>query len=170
LEFAATQNFTLTSGFSWLNARLIQTFCGDPSVCNAPGFDPSTYEQYATAGTLLPVTPRFKGNITGRYTFPVGSYKGDIQGSAVYVGERTSDLRTLAANALGDEPSYAVFDFSAGIQMNSFHYSVYINNAFDKRAVLDRYAECDVLLCGAIAQYVVPNQPRTIGVKFGQKF
>ena len=170
LEFAATQDFTLTSGFSLLNARLIQTFCGDLSVCNAPGFDPSTYEQYATAGTRLPVTPRFKGNITGRYTFPVGSYKGDIQGSAVYVGERTSDLRTLAANALGDEPSYTVFDFSAGIQMNSFHYSVYINNAFDKRAVLDRYAECDVLLCGAINQYVVPNQPRTIGVKFGQKF
>jgi outer membrane receptor protein involved in Fe transport len=170
LEFAATQNLTLTSGFSWLNARLTQTFCGDPSICGAPGFDPSTYEQYAPAGTRLPVTPRFKGNITARYTFPVGTYKGDIQGSAVYVGERTSDLRPLAANALGDEPSYAVFDFSAGIQMNSFHYSVYINNAFDKRAVLDRYAECDVLLCGAIAQYVVPNQPRTIGVKFGQKF
>ena len=170
LEFAATQNLTLTSGFSWLNARLTQTFCGDPSICGAPGFDPSTYEQYAPAGTRLPVTPRFKGNITARYTFPVGTYKGDIQGSAVYVGERTSDLRPLAANALGDEPSYAVFDFSAGIQMNSFHYSVYINNAFDKRAVLDRYAECDVLLCGAIAQYVVPNQPRTIGMKFGQKF
>jgi len=170
LEFAATQNLTLTSGFSWLNARLTQTFCGDPSICGAPGFDPSTYEQYAPAGTRLPVTPRFKGNITARYTFPVGTYKGDIQGSVVYVGERTSDLRPLAANALGDEPSYAVFDFSAGIQMNSFHYSVYINNAFDKRAVLDRYAECDVLLCGAIAQYVVPNQPRTIGVKFGQKF
>jgi iron complex outermembrane recepter protein len=170
LEFAATQNLTLTSGFSWLNARLTQTFCGDPTVCTAPGFDPSTYEQYAPAGTRLPVTPRFKGNITARYTFPVGTYKGDIQGSAVYVGERTSDLRPLAANALGDEPSYTVFDFTAGIQMNSFHYSVYLNNAFDKRAVLDRYAECDVLLCGAIAQYVVPNQPRTIGVKFGQKF
>ena len=170
LEFAATQSLTLTGGFSLLDAKLTQTFCGIPTVCSAPGFDPSTYEQYAPAGTRLPVTPRFKGNITARYTFPVGSYKGDIQGSAVYVGERTSDLRTLAANALGDEPSYTVFDFSAGIQMNSFHYSVYLNNAFDKRAVLDRYAECDVLLCGAIAQYVVPNQPRTIGVKFGQKF
>jgi iron complex outermembrane receptor protein len=170
LEFAATQNLTLTSGFSWLNARLTQTFCGDPSICGAPGFDPSTYEQYAPAGTRLPVTPRFKGNVTARYTFPVGSYKGDIQGSAVYVGERTSDLRPLAANALGDEPSYTVFDFSAGIQMNNFHYSVYLNNAFDKRAVLDRYAECDVLLCGAIAKYDVPNQPRTVGVKFGQKF
>jgi iron complex outermembrane receptor protein len=170
LEFAATQNFTLTSGFSWLNARLTQTFCGDPSICNAPGFDPTTYEQYAVAGTRLPVTPRFKGNITGRYTFPVASYKGFVQGSGVYVGERTSDLRTLAANALGDEPSYTVLNFSAGMEVRNFHYEIYLNNAADKRAVLDKYAECDVLKCGAIATYDVPNQPRTIGVKFGQKF
>jgi iron complex outermembrane recepter protein len=170
LEFAATQNFTLTSGFSWLNARLTQTFCGDPSICNAPGFDPTTYEQYAVAGTRLPVTPRFKGNLTGRYTFPVASYKGFLQGSAVYVGERTSDLRTLAANALGDEPSYTVLNFSAGMEVRNFHYEIYLNNAADKRAVLDKYAECDVLKCGAIATYDVPNQPRTIGVKFGQKF
>lgn len=170
LEFAATQSLTLTGGFSLLDAKLTQTFCGDPSVCDAPGFDPSTYEQYAASGTRLPVTPRFKGNITGRYSFPVASYKGFVQGSAVYVGERTSDLRTLAANALGDEPSYTVFNFSAGVDTGSFHYSIYLDNAFDKRAVLDRYAECDVLKCGAIATYDVPNQPRTIGVKFGQKF
>ena len=170
LEFAATQSLTLTGGFSLLDAKLTQTFCGDPSVCDAPGFDPSTYEQYAASGTRLPVTPRFKGNVTARYSFPVGSYKGFAQGTAVYVGDRTSDLRTLAANALGDEPAYTVFDFSAGVEMGNFHYSIYLNNAFDKRAVLDRYAECDVLLCGAIAKYDVPNQPRTIGVKFGQKF
>jgi iron complex outermembrane receptor protein len=170
LQFAATQNLTLTGGFSWLDAKLTQTFCGDPLVCSAPGFDPSTYEQYATPGTRLPVTPKFKGNITGRYTFPIGSYKGNVQASAVYVGERTSDLRTVAANALGDMPSYAIADVSAGMEVKSFHYEVYLNNAFDKRAVLNRYSECDVLLCGAISQYVVPNQPRTIGVKFGQKF
>jgi tetratricopeptide (TPR) repeat protein len=41
---------------------------------------------------------------------------------------------------------------------------------FDKRAVLNKYAECDVLLCGNVATYIVPNQPRTVGVKFGQKF
>jgi outer membrane receptor protein involved in Fe transport len=170
LEFAATQSLTLTGGFSLLNAKLTQTFCGDPTICNAPDFDSGTYEQYAVSGTRLPVTPKFKGNITGRYSFPVGSYKGDVQASAVHVGERTSDLRTLAANKLGDMPAYTVVDVSAGVEMKSFHYEVYVNNAFDKRAVLNRYAECDVLLCGAIAQYVVPNQPRTIGVKFGQKF
>jgi outer membrane receptor protein involved in Fe transport len=170
LEFAATQNLTITGGFSLLDPKLTQTFCGDPTICNAPGFDPTTYEQYATSGTRLPVTPKFKGNVTGRYTFPIASYKGNVQASAVYVGERTSDLRTLAANALGDEPSYTVVDVSAGMEVKSFHYEVYLNNAFDKRAVLNKYAECDVLLCGAIAQYIVPNQPRTVGVKFGQKF
>ena len=170
LEFAATQNLLLTGGFSLLDAKLTQTFCGDPSICSAPGFDPTTYEQYAASGTRLPVTPKFKGNITARYSFPIGSYKGDVQASAMYVGERTSDLRTLAANALGDMPSYTVADFSAGMQVNNIHYQLYVNNAFDKRAVLNKYAECDVLLCGAISQYIVPNQPRTIGVKFGQKF
>jgi iron complex outermembrane recepter protein len=170
LEFAVTQDFTLAGGFSWLDAKLTQTFCGDLSICDKAGFDPSTYEQYAPSGTRLPVTPKFKGNVTGRYTFPIGSYKGDLQASAVYVGERTSDLRTLAANALGDMPSYTVIDLSAGVEVNKFHYQLYVDNAFDKRAVLNKYAECDVLLCGAISTYVVHNQPRTIGVKFGQKF
>jgi outer membrane receptor protein involved in Fe transport len=56
------------------------------------------------------------------------------------------------------------------MEVKSMHYSIYVNNAFDKRAILNRYAECDVSKCGAIAIYDVPNQPRTIGVKFGQKF
>jgi outer membrane receptor protein involved in Fe transport len=79
-------------------------------------------------------------------------------------------LRTLAADALGDMPSYTVVDLSAGMEVKSFHYQLYVDNLFDKRAVLNKYAECDVLLCGNVATYVVPNQPRTIGVKFGQKF
>jgi outer membrane receptor protein involved in Fe transport len=47
---------------------------------------------------------------------------------------------------------------------------LYVSNVFDKRAILDRYAECDVASCGQIAIYSLPSQPRTIGVKFGQKF
>jgi iron complex outermembrane receptor protein len=165
LEFAATQDLTLFGGFTVLDAKLTQKFCGDITVCDDPG-----YEQTAPSGTRLPVTPRFKGNLTARYTFPVGSYKGDVQGSAVYVGSRTVDLRAPAQAVFGDEPAYAVADFSAGVEMKSIHYQVYVNNMFDKRAVLNRYAECDILKCGAIAVYDVPNQPRTIGVKFGQKF
>jgi iron complex outermembrane recepter protein len=118
----------------------------------------------------LPVTPKFKGDITGRYTFPVGSYKGNVQVSGVYVGSRTSDLRVVAANALGDEPAYAVADISTGLEVNKLTFELYVNNVADKRAVLDRFAECDAESCGQIAVYNVPNQPRTVGFKFGEKF
>ena len=47
---------------------------------------------------------------------------------------------------------------------------LFVTNAFDKRAVLDRFAECDAQKCGTQAIYDVPNQPRTIGVRFGQRF
>ena len=50
-------------------------------------------EQFAPNGEKLPVTPRVKGNITGRYNFPVFQYAGYVQGSAEYVGARTADLR-----------------------------------------------------------------------------
>jgi iron complex outermembrane recepter protein len=165
LEFAATQNLTFFGGFTVLDAKLTQEFCGDPTVCHDPG-----NEQFAPSGTRLPVTPKFKGNVTARYTFPIFSYKGDIQASGVYVGSRTVDLRAPAQAIFGDEPAYFVADFSAGMEVKNMHYSIYVNNAFDKLAILDRYAECDVSKCGAIAIYDVPNQPRTVGVKFGQKF
>ena len=42
--------------------------------------------------------------------------------------------------------------------------------AWRQLAVIDRYAECDALTCGPINIYTVPNQPRTIGLRFGQRF
>ena len=158
LEFAATDQLTLSGGFSYLDAKLTQTFA-------APGDS-----LYAPSGTQLPVTPKFKGNVTARYTFPIGSYDASVQGSAVHVGPRWADLRQLARTALGEEPAYTVADFSFGVKKDSMHYELYINNAFDKRAVLDRFAECDASSCGVIAMYTVPNQPRTIGLKIGQRF
>jgi hypothetical protein len=86
------------------------------------------------------------------------------------VGARSADLRTTAAAALGEEPAYTVADISTGMAKNGLHVDLYLHNAFDKRAVLDRYAECDILRCGEITKYDVPNQPRTVGLKFGQKF
>ena len=50
----------------------------------------------AVHGQQLPYTPSFKGNLTGRYTFPVGPWTAHAQASVVYqtssfVGLRTSD-------------------------------------------------------------------------------
>jgi outer membrane receptor protein involved in Fe transport len=165
LQYAVTQGLTLSGGFTWADAKLTQEYCDDPAACLTPG-----YEGYAPAGTQLPVTPKFKADVTARYVFPVGSYQAALQASEVYVGPRWADLRIVAREALGQEPSYEIADFSGSLQKNDLTYTLYLNNAFDKRAVLDRFAECDAESCGQINVYSVPNQPRTIGVRFGQKF
>jgi iron complex outermembrane recepter protein len=68
LEFAVTEGLTLSSGFSLIDAKLTQDYCADPAQCNDPG-----YEQFAPSGTQLPVTPKFKGNVTARYSFAMGA-------------------------------------------------------------------------------------------------
>lgn len=166
VQYAVTQGLTLSSSFSLLQPKLTQEYCDNPAACTTPG-----YEQYAPAGQPLPVTPKFKGDVTARYTFALNdAYKANLQASVFHVGSRTADLRYVAASALGEEPAYTTADFSAGVEKDKMTAELYVSNAFDKRAVLDRYAECDVTSCGQIAIYSLPNQPRTIGVKFGEKF
>ena len=179
LEWAVTRAFTLSGSLSVLDAKLTKEYCApDPEpaddtetnqqymqrVCNV------TLEQYAPKGQRLPVTPRFKGNITGRYNFPVLSYTGYVQGSVEYVSTRTADLRLQASDDFGPEPAYAITDFAAGMQINKMTAEFYISNAFNRLAVLDRFAECDVAVCGSVNIYNTPNQPRTVGLRFGQRF
>jgi iron complex outermembrane receptor protein len=120
---------------------------------------------------MLPTTPKFKGDLTARYTFAMRSgFVGSLQASEVYVGPRWADLRILARDELGQMPSYALTDLTVGVEKGGFNADLYVNNTFDKRAVLSRYAECDILSCGQIAVYDLPTIPRLIGIKFGQKF
>lgn len=175
LEWAVTRAFTLSASATLLNAHLTQTYCAppeapDPNTCLDANPAAEGNEQYAPNGTRLPVTPRFKGNLTGRYNFPILANVGYVQGSVEYVGSRTSDLRELAQDVFGEEPAYAIVDFAAGMQINKMTAEVYVSNAFNRLAVLDRFAECDALVCGVVNVYSTPNQPRTVGLRFGQRF
>jgi len=180
IDYLVLPGLTLSSGFSWLEAKLTQDFVGDPSLCDPtnPNYaqcpyngQPLTYEQFAPKGTALPIVPKFKGNLTARYEFPiVGDLMGYAQASELYVSQRSVDLRVLAERQFHAMPAYAVTDFNVGFTMKGVTGEVYVNNAFDRRAILNRFAECDALKCGQVATYDVPNQPRTIGVRFGQKF
>jgi hypothetical protein len=44
---------------------------------------------------------------------------------------------------------------------------VFVSNLFDERGQLARYQQCGS--CGQ-RPYIVPNQPRTIGIRTGLKF
>jgi iron complex outermembrane receptor protein len=160
------EGLTVSGGFAYLDAKLTQDFAPiDPTTGLV---DPTLF---APNGEQLPVTPKFKANLSARYTFDVGNgYLAHLQATGLYVGQRFGDLRQEARDILGPEPQYYLADFSAGIEKNGLTTELYISNAFDKRAVLDRTAECDEAKCGVIALYDTPNQPRIIGIRFGQRF
>jgi outer membrane receptor protein involved in Fe transport len=87
----------------------------------------------------------------------------------VYQGSSWSDLVTSDRDAFGEQGAYALTDLSLGVDKDSYSLELFLNNAFDRRAVLYRYAECATAVCGT-QPYNVVAQPRTIGIKFGQKF
>ena len=69
---------------------------------------------------------------------------------------------------LGPQPSYGLADFSATYNRNAYSFELFVTNAFDKRAALFRFAQCDSFICAQSYQGV--NRPRELGVRFAQKF
>jgi outer membrane receptor protein involved in Fe transport len=184
LNWAATYNLELGAGMAFYDAKLTANYCGytDASgnpVTNCPG------AALASSGSQLPVTPKFKGNLTARYTFDVGEKEAFFQAAMVHVGQRRSDLRTVENGLVGNLPAYTTMDVSAGISHNSWSVDVYINNLFDERGQLFKYTECAESICAAHYDpatgygspqypngqtYTVNTQPRTIGIRFSQEF
>jgi outer membrane receptor protein involved in Fe transport len=183
LAWAASYNLTLTGGFAYHDAKLTADYCAktDPSTgLPVPAcYDPSVPYDFAPKGSTLPVTATFKGNLTARYTWNIGDYETYWQGTYVHEGKRRSDLRVTQSDILGDLPGYDTFDFSIGIKKDSWSVDLFIKNAFDQRAQLSRFTQCAESVCGASGYdaqypngqvYVLPAQPRTIGVRFEQTF
>lgn len=179
IDFAATDRLLLSAGVSFLDAELSEDFCEilDP-VSSEPlplsqcfGSDPYLGPDIlrgAPDGTELPIVPKFKGNLTARYRFEIGSFDSYVQGAFAYTGENRSALVEFDEDVLGKNRAYAIADLSFGIGNDRFSTELFVNNAFDKRADITRFAQCREEMC--TKPYIVTNQPRTIGVKFGQKF
>jgi iron complex outermembrane receptor protein len=169
LLWAATDRLTLSAGAALLDAKLTKAYCG---ILGEDGKDlnPCPEEPLAPNGTQLPVTPKFKGNLVARYVFTAGSYDAHVQGAVAYVGSRYPELRTVQREILGKEPAYTIFDFTTGLARNGYTLELFVNNVFDERGQLDRWAQCDATICGISGTYITPTMPRTIGISFGQRF
>ena len=168
LSWRVTHEFTLTAGMAYTNAHLTQDFCsqGNNGKCTASG--PGSVID-APKGQQLPVTPPFKGNVTARYEWTVGSYDLHVQGAVAMQDISWSDLLTNDRATLGKQGAYATADLNAGVARDNWTFDVSLLNAFDTRAQLYRYAECTISVCGA-EPYIGTNRPMTVSVKFGQKF
>ena len=176
---------TISGAATITDAHLTKDYCGPitpagviVTVCPGPD-DP--FGPDSPKGTALPV-PKYKTNWTARYEFPLEQFQAHVQGGLVYQSSSWPDLRVVAINpvfpldppvpiraALGLQQPYTTFDFTAGIETERWSLELSILNAFDERAQLYRYAECTVQTCAA-QTYIATNRPRTIGLRFGQKF
>jgi outer membrane receptor protein involved in Fe transport len=189
-----TDAFTLSSAFSFLDAKSTQDYCGTTydtgpnegeivTNCDDPLAPVGTFLQ-APAGQELPVQPEFKANAVGRYEFQMAGMDTHLQAAWVYSGSAWSDLRTDERELLGKQPAYDIVDLAFGVENESWGLELFVKNAFDERAVLSRFSECAefkpynpdtdpapnaVPLCG-LQPYTVTTEPRTIGVTFSKKF
>ncbi|MEO8113698.1 MAG: TonB-dependent receptor [Phenylobacterium sp.] len=164
INWRASEGLTIFGSAAYTDAKLTKPYCFDLAI------NPScTGSTEAATGTQLPITPKFKGNVTARYEWDIGEYRAHMQASVVYQGSSTADLRTVESTILGRLPSYTTADLTAGVKKERWTAEAFIKNAFDARGEVTRFAECAIQVCGP-QTYIVPIRPMLIGVRFGQDF
>ena len=151
IEWRPIQNLSISAGATLL----------DTEFSGGPGFPPATSE--------LPVTPKFKGSLTARYEYNLFNNESFVQGTVVHSSESSIDLRAADDAVIGKLPSYTLVDLSTGMTLDSLNLVLYVSNAFDERALVGRYTQCAISVCGGM-QYDTPMQPRTIGIKATHAF
>jgi iron complex outermembrane recepter protein len=180
VTWAVNDQLGISAGVAFLDSELTENYCGFVNDNGNPetrrdcprddgqgGIEFS--DPQAPKGTPLPVTPEWKANATVRYEFPVGEFQSHVQGSVIYADDRRTDLRDVENAIIGEMPSYTVTDLSAGFGKNDWRLELFVTNVFDELAQVSRFAQCAEAVCGGEV-YVVPQRPRTIGLKFSQEF
>lgn len=165
LEWAASSRLTLSASATFLHTELKSNACNHAS----PDADCGTPDNIlAPAGTRLPVSPLFKGNLIMRYQFPLARFDAHVQGALVSQSDVIPALEVANVQALGKQPAYSSFDFTGGIERGRWAIGLYVDNAFDQRGEQSRYSACSPSVC--TNTYVWPIRPRSIGFTFNQKF
>jgi iron complex outermembrane receptor protein len=178
------EGLTLSAGAAFNDAEITEDFCliaNDQFDCTLPGPDGTPNRLLAPAGTRLPLTARFKGNLRARYEFPLGpTTEGHVQASVVHEGRRTRDLRLLERDLYGDLEAHTTVDVSAGIERGSWSLELFARNLFDERGALGSFINCVETTCGdpdgvtargrGGISYTIVSRPRTIGIRAGVRF
>lgn len=168
---------SLNAGFSYNDAEIRRDFC---RIANAT-FDCTTAGNalLAPAGSRLPVTPKFKGNLIARYEFPVAEWNGHVQLAANHTGSRSTDLRTAQKALKGGLDAYTTLDLSFGVKNDSWSIEAFATNLLDEFGVVNTGVSCVETVCGTGPTPATPTggafydtviKPRVIGLKFSRDF
>ncbi|GAC1452540.1 MAG: TonB-dependent receptor [Steroidobacteraceae bacterium] len=184
LEWAPLKGLSVSLAATELDPKMTQPFCYDVDPTTGSPLPPASCPAYDSVanGTQLPTVPKFKGDATVRYTFPLGAadMQGYGQAAYSYTGAANSALAPYQNALIGSAPAYGLLDLMFGINKANFAAELFATNALDKRAETYRFAECTVVgglqtfiagvtVCGAKPLATIAA-PRTIGVRFSQSF
>jgi outer membrane receptor protein involved in Fe transport len=171
LAWAVSHGLTLQAGLTLLDPKLTEDYCGTYDANNNPVTYCPTLPPLAPNGTQLPYTSKVKGNLVARYDFPMGDWQGYGQGAFVYQSAQRSELRTMVAEQIGEMPAFGTLDLAFGLARDTYALDLFLTNVTDERGQLFRFVQCGSnCLNTAINRYVVPTQPRTIALRFSQRF
>jgi iron complex outermembrane receptor protein len=178
ISWQAMDHLTLTAAGAYTDAELTSPYCGTSNPVTGAPITVCPGSEQAPTGQQLPVTPKFKGDFTARYTFDLADWNAHIQGDVVYKDATWADLRTNEREIEGRMPASTITDFSLGVERGNLTLELFVKNAFDSKSNQTRYTECTIGVCGLTDPtvpvvghvYAVPITPRLIGIKIGQKF
>ncbi|MBV8340747.1 MAG: TonB-dependent receptor [Gammaproteobacteria bacterium] len=179
IEWAPTRAFLGSLNFQWINPYITQKVCSGGTQCPDVFGVPSATGSYlwAPAGTHLPITPDFKGSIIARFNLtPMGKLEPYFQGNWTYQSSASVQLRVDQGGIVGSMPPYALVDLRLGATYDNLTGELYLTNAFDRLAQLSRFTQtAPTKFDGSptpvdTQPYIVPAQPRTIGIKVGMRF
>ena len=158
LSWFATPQLNLSLAGSYNKAELEEPYWR--SELDQQAGDPPL----APKGTEMPFVPEFQFTTIGRYSLDFGNFPGYLQAAVSYTGASWNFLEV--ADRLKQD-AYTLVNLSAGIEQDNWSLDLFINNATDERAQINVYESS---YPSALDSRTVTNRPRTIGIRFGQKF
>jgi len=147
LAWKPLEGFTVSGWGAWNEAVVTQTF------------------PEAAAGQPMPYSARFSANFSVEKDVPItDTVHAFFAGKEIYMGDRKGEFTSLGS-ARQDLPAYAQTNLNAGVKVDRWTASLYVNNATDRRGVL----------YGGLGSSAAPFTldiitPRTIGLSVDRSF
>ncbi len=167
-------NLSISAGVTFLDAKLADNYCGATDAQGVP--ITNCANPLAPAGTPLPASPDFKGNMVVRYEWDMGTdLAAHVQLAGVYQTRIRAELQTADDALIGRQDPYGTLDFAFGVENGESGWSLdaYVTNFTDERGEAYLSTQCPIAVCANPVNgivYQTPNQPRTFGLRFGYQY
>lgn len=166
-----TDGLTIGLGGTYLDAKLSANYCGATNAQGVPITNCAS--PLAARGTKLPASPDLKGNLVARYEFQLTEgLRAHWQAAGVYQTGVRTELQDADDALIGRQNGYGTIDLSFGIEDedDGWNLEVYATNVLNELGTNYQYTQCFISVCANPTNgvvYQVPNQPATVGIKFG---